>query len=118
MKWDVRDIDKWPWHRHPMGLASLEPGNSVAVNTGSWRSRRPIWNHDKCTHCLRCFIYCPDACIQVQEGKMVGIDYFHCKGCGICAEECNVGALELVEEAQAQAEEKNAQRQSNQACSA
>jgi pyruvate ferredoxin oxidoreductase delta subunit len=24
----------------------------------------------------------------VNDGKMVGFDYDHCKGCGICAEVC------------------------------
>jgi pyruvate ferredoxin oxidoreductase delta subunit len=26
--------------------------------------------------------------IKVSEGKMTGIDYDYCKGCGICALEC------------------------------
>jgi Pyruvate/2-oxoacid:ferredoxin oxidoreductase delta subunit len=29
---------------------------------------------------------------------MLGIDYDHCKGCGICAEECPKDAIHMEEE--------------------
>jgi pyruvate ferredoxin oxidoreductase delta subunit len=32
------------------------------------------------------------------DGKLTGIDYSHCKGCGICAEECPVKAIKMVDE--------------------
>lgn len=32
--------------------------------------------------------YCPDSSLPVAEGKLAGIDYLHCKGCGICAQVC------------------------------
>ena len=31
---------------------------------------------------------CPDSSILQSEGKVTGIDYGHCKGCGICSFEC------------------------------
>ena len=34
----------------------------------------------------------------VDDGKLVGIDYHHCKGCGICAQECPCGAIDMVGE--------------------
>jgi pyruvate ferredoxin oxidoreductase delta subunit len=41
---------------------------------------------------LSCWISCPDSSIltaQSDKGTVVtGIDYDHCKGCGICAQEC------------------------------
>ena len=46
------------------------------------------WNAEKCIHCLTCWIYCPDAAIMVKDGKMTGINYDYCKGCGICANVC------------------------------
>ncbi|MBC7344539.1 MAG: 4Fe-4S binding protein, partial [Clostridia bacterium] len=67
-------------------------------NTGTWRSRRPVLDKEKCNSCLRCFIYCPEGSISVQDGKMDGFDYYHCKGCGICARECNIGAISMSEE--------------------
>ena len=37
---------------------------------------------------MTCWILCPDDSILVEDGKVVGIDYDYCKGCGICAAEC------------------------------
>ena len=37
---------------------------------------------------------------------MTGIDLFHCKGCGVCVQECKFGALHLVSEAEAQEQDK------------
>lgn len=99
MKWDIHDIQKWPWHKHPPGLINLDAGNSIQFNTGSWRSRRPVLDLDRCSQCLVCYIYCPETSIQVQERKVIGIDYDHCKGCGICAEECPRLAIALEDEA-------------------
>jgi pyruvate ferredoxin oxidoreductase delta subunit len=66
----------------------LEAGTAAKFITGGWRAERPIWNKEKCIHCLSCWISCPDSSIEVKDGKVTGIDYDHCKGCGICAREC------------------------------
>jgi pyruvate ferredoxin oxidoreductase delta subunit len=63
--------------------------------TGDWRTRKPVIDYDKCTACLFCHIYCPDASV-LWKGERVEIDYDHCKGCGICAEECPSKAIEMV----------------------
>jgi 2-oxoacid:acceptor oxidoreductase delta subunit (pyruvate/2-ketoisovalerate family) len=81
-----------------------EPGNSVAYETGTWRAFRPVIDLDKCTHCMFCWIYCPDGAVMVENSKVVGIDLKHCKGCGICAIECPRKAITMVEEAKAQQE--------------
>jgi pyruvate ferredoxin oxidoreductase delta subunit len=41
-----------------------------------------------------CWIFCPEHCIEMVEGKSV-VNYDFCKGCGICAEECPVGAMSM-----------------------
>ena len=51
----------------------------------------------RCTECDNCFIYCPDTAIAKQEGGF-GIDYYFCKGCGVCLKECPRAALEMIEE--------------------
>ena len=95
------------WKEIPLGGLILEPGNSVAYETGGWRNQRPILDAEKCAHCMICWIYCPEAAIQVEEGKVIGIDLRYCKGCGVCATECPRQAIEMVEEA---ATEKGASR--------
>lgn len=79
---------KEAWHKLPIAGLILEPGTSKNYETGDWRSICPVWDKEKCIHCLSCWIYCPDAAIKVKEGKIVGIDLKYCKGCGICAKVC------------------------------
>jgi pyruvate ferredoxin oxidoreductase delta subunit len=47
---------------------------------------------------MLCYFYCPDASIIVENGKAVGIDLLHCKGCGICAKECPASAIAMKSE--------------------
>ena len=91
------------WKDIPIGGMILEAGNAVKYLTGGWRAFRPIWDGDRCIHCLQCWVMCPDSSIMVNDGKMTGIDLVHCKGCGICAEVCppKVKCIEMVEEAKA-----------------
>jgi pyruvate ferredoxin oxidoreductase delta subunit len=85
------------WRDEPIAGIVREPGTSRHYKTGSWRTYRPIHSDEKCIHCLRCWIYCPDAAVKVKNGKVVAIDYDYCKGCGICAKECppKASAIEM-----------------------
>jgi len=87
------------WKQLPLGGLILDAGNSEEYETGSWRSSRPIIDMDRCSHCLFCWLFCPEGAIQVKDGKLAGIDLDHCKGCGICAHECPRKAITMVEEA-------------------
>lgn len=80
------------WREIPIGGMILEAGNAEQYKTGGWRAFRPVWDAEKCIHCMQCWVYCPDSSILVdaEAGKMMGIDYDHCKGCGICASVCSV----------------------------
>ena len=89
------------WRDVPMAGNILEPGTSAEYRTGSWRSERPVWAAEKCTNCSRCWLFCPDMSIKLDdEGKMTGIDYDYCKGCGLCASVCppKASAIEMVPE--------------------
>ncbi|MEW6725254.1 MAG: 4Fe-4S binding protein [Bacillota bacterium] len=83
-------MSKLNWREVPRAGIIFEGGNAQKYQTGDWRSERPIWDSNKCIHCLRCWVMCPDSSIKVADGKMTGIDLDHCKGCGICAKECPV----------------------------
>jgi len=88
---------KLPWKQMPRGGVMLLPGSAVEYRTGDWRVRvKPVINHEKCIMCLFCWIFCPDAAI-VRSEKSVDVDYEHCKGCGVCATECPVKAVDMVE---------------------
>ncbi|MBU2614278.1 MAG: 4Fe-4S binding protein [Elusimicrobia bacterium] len=72
----------------PIGGKITEAGNAEEYNTGDWRTFKPIIDQSKCTNCLFCWMYCPDSSILIKDAKVTGVDYKHCKGCGICAEVC------------------------------
>lgn len=90
------------WRELPLGGVVTEAGSARRYITGEWRSgQRPLLDTNRCTSCMLCWVYCPDAAIKVENGKVVGIDYDHCKGCGICASECPVRpqpAMTMVDE--------------------
>ncbi|MEW6102369.1 MAG: 4Fe-4S binding protein [bacterium] len=88
------------WYELPSGGLILEPATAERYKTGSWRSKRPIWDASKCISCLNCWIYCPDSSIIVKDEKMTGINLDYCKGCGICADVCpeKVSAIKMEEE--------------------
>ena len=86
------------WKEIPIGGVITEAGNSDNYETGSWRAYKPILDTEKCINCLKCWIICPDSSIIVEDGKVVGINYKHCKGCGLCAQGCpdKVKAIKMV----------------------
>ena len=90
------------WKDIPIGGVITDAGNTVEYETGGWRSHRPIIDMDKCSHCMICWVYCPDSSIMVNDGKVTGVDLAHCKGCGICAHECPRKAITMIEEATAE----------------
>lgn len=49
-----------------------------------------------CNGCMNCYHFCPDIAVRRSErGKGLEISAEHCKGCGICVEECPRGAMKL-----------------------
>lgn len=92
------------WKEIPIGGLITDAGNSADYETGGWRSHRPVIDLDRCSHCMICWVFCPDSAVLVEDGKVIGIDLAHCKGCGICAQECSRRAISMVEESLAEAE--------------
>ena len=93
----IDNFENWTPEEIPTGFVA-EAGTSKLYETGGWRSMRPIWDQEACTSCLMCWIICPDSSIVVDDAMMVGIDYDHCKGCGVCVHECRFDALQFVRE--------------------
>ena len=64
------------------------------AETAVFEARRCL-SCGNCFGCDNCFGVCPDnAVIKLENGKYeINLDY--CKGCGICANECPCGAIEM-----------------------
>lgn len=79
-------------------IVPIGPEGLHIVDTGKWRTRRPILNGDKCIKCGMCLMYCPVNAIIKHEDGSFEITYGYCKGCGICAHECKQQAIDMVAE--------------------
>ena len=67
----------------------------LCLDTGSWRSERPVLDKDKCTYCGLCALYCPTQCmVDLEEYFLPNFDF--CKGCGICSRECPQEAISML----------------------
>ena len=59
----------------------------LALDTGSWRTERPVLDKSLCNYCGLCALYCPPQCMK-DMGDHYEANLAFCKGCGICAKEC------------------------------
>ncbi len=69
----------------------------LIIETGEWRSERPVLDPGRCHLCGQCWVACPGFCIQEQESTLQ-INLRFCKGCGLCARECGFGAIHMERE--------------------
>ena len=70
--------------------------NSYTATVASWRVIKPVYNRDICIDCQNCWVWCPDTSIISRDKQMMGIDYDHCKGCGVCVEVCPTNPKSLL----------------------
>ena len=79
-------------HIVPIGTEGIH-----VLNTGDWRTQRPIIDYEKCSKCGICLLYCPVNSISRLAGEYI-INYDYCKGCAICSHECPKKAINLIAE--------------------
>ncbi|MDY0195812.1 MAG: 4Fe-4S dicluster domain-containing protein [Sulfurovaceae bacterium] len=70
--------------------------NSYTATVASWRVVKPVYNRDICIDCQNCWVWCPDSSIISRDKQILGIDYDHCKGCGVCVEVCPTNPKSLL----------------------
>ena len=75
----------------PLG-GVCKAGESRKLETGKWRSFRPVVDKAKCIKCGRCAEFCPDSCMEIKEDG-AEVNLYYCKGCLICMRECPVDAI-------------------------
>ncbi len=68
-----------------------------SVNTGDWRYQRPVTNRRRCRRCAKCWLICPTNSRIALETHF-DTDLSYCKGCALCATECDAHAIVMVEE--------------------
>lgn len=71
-----------------------------SVNTGAWRTLRPVFDPGNCRPCAECQKYCPVDAVDVRKGAecVVTFELAYCKGCGICADVCPRHSISMVSE--------------------
>ncbi len=82
--------------RLPVTPMATEPGSMSRKSKGAWREQRPKIKPGDCQDCVLCSFYCPEGAIRVKGGELT-INLHLCKGCGICANECQ-DRIEMVPE--------------------
>ena len=98
MKDKIKITETVSWQDITPGGDIYASGNSTDFVTGDWRVNRPVFDTEKCIHCLLCVPVCPDTSIPIADGKRLEFDYDHCKGCGVCAQVCPVKCIEMIPE--------------------
>ena len=98
------------------------PNTSRNNKTGSWRTKKPVTDYALCIGCSICAKVCPEGCIEMtapakatnSSAKVTSstdisshanpaklkplTDYDFCKGCALCAHECPVKAISMVDD--------------------
>lgn len=99
--WYYTDADKR--HQPLLSVARRQTSFDEVVggldeSTALLEARRCL-SCGNCFECDTCYGVCPDnAVIKLGPGKRYEINYDFCKGCGLCAEECPCGAIDMVKE--------------------
>ncbi len=79
--------------RRQSGFEEVQGG--FDAGTALFEARRCL-SCGNCFECDNCYGICPDnAVVKLGPGNGYAFNYDYCKGCGLCAEECPCGAIEM-----------------------
>jgi 2-oxoacid:acceptor oxidoreductase delta subunit (pyruvate/2-ketoisovalerate family) len=99
--WYYTDADKshQPYLAQARRRTSFEEVvGGLDASTALLEARRCL-SCGNCFECDNCYGVCPDnAIIKLGSGKRYEINLDYCKGCGMCAEECPSGAIDMMKE--------------------
>jgi 2-oxoacid:acceptor oxidoreductase delta subunit (pyruvate/2-ketoisovalerate family) len=93
----LADINK-AYHRHSRRIEPVSPDGLFSPKLAAQSAKR-CFKCGTCTFCNVCGDFCPDVSITIDEKQRLRrLDYDHCKGCGICAQECPRSAIAWFKE--------------------
>ncbi len=82
--------------RRQSGFEEVQQG--LTEENALFEARRCL-SCGNCFECDNCYGICPDnAVIKLGPGNRFRFNLDYCKGCGICAQECPCGAIEMIAE--------------------
>jgi len=105
--WQSPDWIDLPFEGAGISAPAIHAGlTSELMQTGLWRTMRPVIDPERCNHCWWvCSTFCPDSAISVDGKGNPHIDYDHCKGCLVCLAQCPPHAIRAVPEQREQGRE-------------
>ncbi|BBO78293.1 hypothetical protein DSCW_57100 [Desulfosarcina widdelii] len=77
--------------------AALRVRDLLGNGTVSVPANKAVLDTGKCTFCLTCFRCCPHGAIYWTADNKPVISKIACQGCGICASECPMDAIQIGE---------------------
>jgi quinone-modifying oxidoreductase subunit QmoB len=77
------------------GNAALRVRSLLGDGTISVPTAKAVLDTGKCTFCLTCFRCCPHGAIYWSADNKPVISKVACQGCGICASECPMDAIQI-----------------------
>lgn len=74
---------------------------SALTNTQARAEALRCFSCGNCLACDNCWTLCPDSAVlkirhEATQGADYQFDYDYCKGCGLCAQECPCGYIEMI----------------------
>lgn len=80
-------------------MKSLDKEETLAVKPEEVESEaHRCFSCGYCRACDICWIFCPDATVELKDDGKPEFDYDYCKGCGICSTECPCGVIIMQRE--------------------